>query len=1104
MAEFDYKIVQDPAIFRLNVLPAHSDTVLFQNERELNEGETSLRASLNGLWRFSYAANYASVVKGFESSEIDVSGWDEIHVPANMQMEGYDAPAYVNTQYPWDGREEIEPGQIPERYNPVGAYVTDFEVPKAWEGCGVRISFQGVESGFALWLNGKYIGYSEDSFTPSEFELTPYLREGENRLQLLVFKWTSGSWLEDQDMFRFSGIFRDVYLYAVPKAHIEDLQVTAGLDDSYRNGLLCAKVKLSGKAGKLAWSLTELGTAGRDAAGNLSFEKHVLIDAGELPPGEEKLDGIEASLKLQLENVSPWSAEIPALYALRLTLFDEDGQVVEVLEERVGFRRFEMKDGIMTLNGKRIVFFGVNRHEFSCDTGRAPRPEDVERDIRIMKQNNINAVRTCHYSNASMIYSIADLYGLYLIAETNMETHGMWDRIERGYADISAALPGDRKEYLPMMLDRVHASFYRDRNHPSILIWSVGNESYGGSVIYEMSQEFRRLDPGRLVHYEGVMHDRRYNDSSDMESQMYTPAEGVRAFLEEHPEKPFILCEYAHSMGNSTGALHKYIELSEENPRYQGGFIWDFVDQAVRKKNRYGEEFAAYGGDSYERPTDYDFSGNGIVDSTRRIYAKMQEVKACYSPMKISVERNRVLLENKSLFLSSDAWDWDVTLAKEGRVLQVSPIKVEIPPLSKGEAPLPLQLPESEGEYTITVSSHLRQDTLWGKKGDEVSFGQGVFEQGSALERSLDSKPSGLSAALEMRLMGLSRQSDRPALSGFYQAGRVDGELCGVRIPAAKKAPKLQVDHGAVNIGVRGEHFEVLLSNLKGGIVSYRWGGRELIDDLPRPNFWRAPTSNDYGNRMPARYGQWKIASLYQDFLDPDMNIYQHPFDLENESARYPLIEETEDSVSVSWKKFFGGKNSCLTTYRIFPDGTVRCILSYDGTGKDLPPMPEYGWLFTLNADFDRVSYYGMGPKENYCDRRHGARLGFYTEKTVDMVEPYLLPQETGNRTGVRYAAVTDRKGRGLLFSAAFFPDSGDVEAAKPGTMEFSAIPYSPEMLETAKHPFELPPVHHTFVRCSLKQMGIGGDDSWGAKTHEEYLLKNDRKLVFAVDFRGI
>lgn len=1033
--KFEYAIVKDPKIFKLNVLPAHSDHTVYRSREELRLGRSSLRQSLDGVWKFHYARNYAAAVPSFEALSYDARSWEDIRVPAHIQMEGYDVPAYVNTQYPWDGRDEIEPGEIPESFNPVASYVKYFTIPEEMRGRRLYISFQGVESGFALFMNGSFVGYSEDSFTPSEFELTPFLTEGEQKLAVQVFKWTASSWLEDQDFYRFSGIFREVILFTLPEIHVYDLRIRALLDSSLTKGELELRFQLTKAAGKIRYTLSREGrTAVRGTADCLA--ECVEINA-------------------QVESPALWSAENPALYVLDVEILGQDGAVQEVFQEAVGFRRFELKDGLMLLNGKRIVFHGVNRHEFSCDRGRVPKPEEVRQDIICMKRNNIDAVRTSHYPDASDIYRLCDEYGLYMIAENNMESHGIWDLIERGEKPIEYALPGNREEYLPMLLDRVNSTYQRDKNHPSVLIWSIGNESFGGKDTERMADFFRKEDPYRLVHYEGTAHDRRYPNATDMESQMYISVPDIERFLGEHGEKPFILCEYAHAMGNSNGAMHKYTELSDREVRYQGGFIWDFVDQSLRRKNRYGEEYQAYGGDCGERPTDYDFSGNGIIDGKRQPYDKMQEVKYNYQGLRITVERESVTIRNRFLFTDLSAFDGFVRVERNGELLREQPFPAALPPLSERSfSLLPYLSDTTAGEYAVTVSFRLRERNAWAEAGHEIAFGQGVYE---------------------------------------------------IFAPERPHRGKLTVIHGGWNIGVRGADFDILLSRLQGGIVSYRYAGKELILELPRPNFWRAPTSNDKGNQMAFRYGTWKLASLYQTSIPPEAK--ENP-ELMRELMSYPKILETEDYVEVCFKKWLptGAPSTLLVTYRIFGDAAVRVTMDYAGDAA-LPPMPEFSFLMKLDADYRHLRWYGLGPAENYCDRRSGARLGIYEKEVSDNVQPYLVPQESGNRTGVRWAELTDDRGRGIRFSGVREENGkgqDDPYASRPGTMELSAIPYTPEQLEEARHPYELPRVFHTVVRAGLKQMGVAGDDSWGARTHEEYLVDARNPLHFTFEFRGI
>ena len=1014
MKTFDYSLVKDPQYFKDGRMDAHSDHTYYRDGEEAQEKATSFRYDLNGIWKFHYARNYGSAIPGFEKADYCCKDWDDIRVPAHIQMEGYDAPQYANVQYPWEGHEDIHPGEIPEHFNPVASYVKYFEVPEEMQGKRLFISFQGAESGIALWLNGQFVGYSEDSFTPSEFELTEYVKEGENKLAAQVFKWTASSWCEDQDFYRFSGIYRDVYLYTVPEVHVYDLQIRAIPDET------------------LSTAALEIGT---DTWGKGTV-KITLSKDGEIVIEDKKaLDG-EEIYSWKVENPVLWSAEDPQLYDLVLEVYNEAGELQEVIPQKIGFRRFEMKDGIMTLNGKRIVFKGVNRHEFSSVSGRHVSEEELRKDLKTMKQNNINAIRTCHYPDASLIYQLCDEYGIYMIDETNLESHGSWD-VAEFTKDYTYVVPHDKPEWLDMMLDRANSMYQRDKNHAAILIWSCGNESFGGKDIFEMSQFFHKEDPTRLVHYEGLCHDRRYNDTSDMESQMYPSVEAIKEFLAKDSSKPFICCEYTHAMGNSCGAMHKYTDLTDAELKYQGGFIWDYIDQSIYKKDRYGKEFQAYGGDFGERPTDYNFSGNGIAyGGNRDASPKMQEVKFNYQNITAEVSADSVKVINKNLFVNTDIFDCKVTVAKNGKVIRKASLATAVAPLSEETYALPLAKEEKPGEYAVTVSFHLKEDKAWAEAGHEVAFGQYVYQ----VEEPKKTCPEGV-----------------------------------------------KVIRSTHNIGVRGAHFEVLFSVLNGGLVSYKYAGKEMIEAIPKPNFWRAPTDNDCGNLMGMRYGQWKLASMYLSHKDFRQGAYG--------PANMPEVEVNEKSVKVSYTYIMPTTptSECKLSYEVFGDGRVKTTLVYDPV-KELGDMPEFGVIFKFNADYDRVEWYGLGEAETYSDRKKGAKLGIYANMVADNIARYMVPQECGAKEEVRWAKVTDRKGRGMLFEM----DENN------GPMMFSALPYTPHEMENAMHPYELPEVHYTVVRVAKDQMGIGGDDSWGAHTHEEYLLKTDKKMEFSFVFKGL
>ena len=988
---FEIKKIHDPKFFKENCMAAHSDHVAYADETEAEEKKSSFRLLLDGIWKFHYARNYTQTVNGFEAETFDCKCWEDIRVPAHIQMEGYDIPQYVNIQYPWDGREDVWRDAVPSY----------FTLPEGFRKSGLYISFQGVESGFALWLNGHYVGYSEDSFTPSDFDLTPYVKEGENKLAVQVFKWTSSSWCEDQDFYRFSGIFRSVYLYTMPKVHVYDLKVQPVVDEAVLNADLLVTMQMRGE-GKARLTLT-----GSRNYSVLEEKEEQIVFSEELPVSEG-----EVHFEKEVKKPDLWSAEIPNLYTLTIECFDQNGERSELVSQRIGFRRFEMKDGIMTLNGKRIVFKGVNRHEFSSKTGRAVTREEVLKDIVTMKQNNINAIRTCHYPDASIIYDLCDEYGLYMIAENNLESHGSWD------AAMHGSVPKDM----------------------IVLIWSVGNESYGGKVIFDMSEKFRALDPYRLVHYEGIFNDRRYEATSDMESQMYTSVENVKKFLAEHKEKPFIMCEYTHAMGNSCGAMHKYTDLTDTEPRYQGGFIWDYIDQSILKKDRYGKDFQAYGGDFLERPTDYNFSGNGICyGGDRDPSPKMQEVKFNYQNISILFEKEgKFTVVNKNLFANTDRFRCVAVLQKNGVVVKKQEIETAVPPLSTKDYEIPFailraddkdQKKDPDAEYTLTVSFWLKEDMSWADAGHEVAFGQKIYK----------------------------------------------------KIPAFHASEKpIRVVHGKVNIGVKGEDFDCLFSMLSGGLVSYRYAGKEMIEKIPMPNFWRAPVDNDNGSMAPARYAQWKIASMYISHRNGGM--------FDNVPTK---VEEKDNTVTVTYTYFMpttpAGK--CQVSYTVFGDGTIETKLMYDPV-EGLPDMPEFGMMFWFNADYDNLTWYGMGPDETYADRRHGAKLGIYSNKVADNMAKYLVPQECGNKVGVRYARLVDAKGRGMMFE-------GD-------ELSFSALPYTPHELENAAHVYELPQVHHTIVRVALAQMGVGGDDSWGSLVHPEYHIDVTKPLEFTFRFKGI
>ncbi|WP_294152976.1 glycoside hydrolase family 2 TIM barrel-domain containing protein [uncultured Selenomonas sp.] len=1044
---FDWGKLSDPTFFEENRLPAHSGHRFYGSLSELAKGESSYELSLDGLWQFRFAKNLAARPVGFEAADYDCRDWETIRVPAHLQMEGYGVPQYTNMTYPWDGHEDVKPGKMPQKDNPVGSYVRYFTVPEEWRGRRVIVSFGGAESALIVYVNGTYIGYSEDTFTPSEFDITDALVAGENKLAVSVVRFSSASWIEDQDFWRFSGLFREVKLVSLPKLHLSDLFVHAVPEHDYQDGKLTVDLTWA-SAEKKQVTLALYDAEGRQVA-----------SAEDAPAGET------SSLALEVKGVKLWNAEHPYLYRALFTVRDDAGAVVEVIPQNVGFREFQMENGIMKINGERIVFKGVNRHEFDCDRGRAIDPKEIEKDIITMKRNNINALRTSHYPNQSRIYDLADIYGLYVIDETNMETHGSWQK-NGVHVPSENVVPDNHPEWQAMLLDRANSMFQRDKNHAAILIWSCGNESCGGKDIFEMSEFFRKHDASRLVHYESIFWDRSFGGTSDMESQMYTPVAGIEKFLAEHPEKPFICCEYTHAMGNSCGGMHKYTELTDREPRYQGGFIWDFVDQAIYRRDRYGKDAYAYGGDFGDRPNDGNFSGDGIVFANREGTTKLQDVKFNYQNFALTVKQGSVEIWNKSLFSDAAEYELRLELLRDGEKVWQS--SQAAPSVKAGERKeIALDVPSfGAGEYVLTASLHLKEATLWAEQSYEIAFGQGVYDVAES--------------AADDENLWLQSMANR------YEAA--------APIAAKTEPQSLHIVKSDINLGVSGEGFEILFSSAAGNLTSYKYNGVELVELPPVPSFWRAPIDNDHGNGRDFLLAQWKLASLYRhcaktEVKEPGKDWTEYKWFGANGTAEYDAKKGETLSVRFTYDLATSPAAQCVVTYTVKPGGIVDVAMDYE-KADGMPELPDYAMVFQLSADYDHVRFYGNGPLDNYCDRSEGARLGVFETTTADEFEPYLAPQECGNHTGIRWMTVTDRRGRGLkIFGATPF--------------EGSALPYNAHELENARHPYDLPAVHHTYLRASLGEAGVGGDDSWGAPVLDEYTVKNEKKH-FAFSFRGI
>ena len=995
--------LENPEIFKINRIEAHSDHIYFESlEEAYSLKETQLKQNLNGKWKFSFAKNQDLREKDFFKEDFDYSNFGEIEVPGHIEMQGFDQIQYTNILYPWDGREELRPPHISKEHNPVGSYIKEFELDEKLKDKRTFLSFQGVETAFYVWINGKFLGYSEDSFTPSEFEVTEFLKAGKNKIAVEVYKRSSASWLEDQDFWRFSGIFRDVFLYSVPDIHIRDLFLKSNLDKNFENAEIIGELNfLEKKDGSI--SAIVIDPSGKEVAKTPDY----ILD-------------IDTNIAINLKNPLLWSAESPNLYTFYFLVKNSIGEIVEVVPQKFGIRKFELEDGIMKLNGKRIIFKGVNRHEFNCKTGRVLTKEDMLWDIIFLKQHNINAVRTSHYPNNSLWYELCDEYGIYLIDETNLETHGSWMKL--GKIDPAWNVPGNLPEWKECVLDRAKSMLERDKNHSSVLIWSCGNESYADENILNMTKFFHKRDNTRLVHYEGCYWNREYDACSDMESRMYAKVKEIDEYLSSNPQKPYISCEYMHAMGNSCGGFMKYTELEDKYEKYQGGFIWDYIDQAISVEKD-GKEVLLYGGDFMERTTDYNFCGNGIVFADRTVSPKIQEIKYLYQNVTITPNKKGCTIRNKNLFDDLSKYKFIYTLKQEEKVIMRGEFETSCVPGSTIDICIPWKIVDET--YTKNISMVLKDDMLWAKAGHEIAYGQEVIDV--IKENVLE-----------------------------------DNEL--------------KIIDGDGNIGVYAGKTKALFAKDK-GLVSLVYDDKELIIERPQPVFWRASTDNDRGCAHPYNCSVWLGASLFQKLKQ----LAQFKISEDKKSVEIKYIYELPVAPTVEVTIIYLIKNS----------GEIKVTLKYDGK-EGLPNLPLLGMRFKMLSDFNKFKYFGKGPEENYIDRNIGARVDIFEKDVINNLTPYLVPQECGNRTDVRWAEIKTESNEGIKFIYNNEP------------FELSVLPYNFLELEQASHSYELPKSSYTYVTISMKQMGVGGDDSWGAPVLEEFCIPSNKNYEYSFSIVSI
>jgi beta-galactosidase len=998
---------ENPLVSGINRLPARADSISFPDEKSaLYAGvrNSPRLQSLDGNWRFSWAPTPAGAPRDFHQAGFDASGWKTIPVPSNWEMQGYGIAIYTNITYPFV---PVNPPYVPKDDNPVGSYITEFEIPSAWSGMRVILHFGGVSSAFYAWVNGQRIGYSEDSCLPAEFDITGFLKAGRNRLAVQVYRWSDGSYLEDQDHWRLSGIHRSVYLEAVPANHLGDFFVQTELDAQYRDAVLKIRprVRYQDPAQLNGWTIKAQLF---DAAGKPLWPAALVKNADALIREEQRYpygsDSLNVGIQGQVANPLKWSAEYPNLYTLVVSLVDAGGQVQEARSCRVGFRKVEIKDGALLINGRSIKLYGANRHEFDQYRGKSVTEETMLQDIRLLKQFNFNAVRTSHYPNHPRWYELCDEYGIYLMDEANLESHGV------------GSLLSNHPDWHEAFVARAVRMVERDKNHPSVIIWSLGNESGSGPNHAAMSGWIKAYDPTRPVHYEGAQ-DPFY---VDMISRMYAPIPRMVALANNGDPRPVVYCEYAHSMGNSTGALYQFWDAIRANKRMIGAFVWDWVDQGLRRKASDGREYWAYGGDSGDKINDENFCINGVVSPDRGVKAATWEFKKVMQPIGVQAldaSRGRFEIFNRHTFTALDEFSATWELTENGRNIQKG--KLEVPPIAAGESArvtVPFQVPPIPvgAEYHLRIGFQLRSAKSWAAAGHEVAWEQFALPWKAALP------------------------------------------------PAANLAvmPQLRLKSGANEYGIEGKDVRLRFSRRSGLLESFVYAGKELIVAPPEPNFWRAETDNDRRTGTAAKLAPWKEAAKNRKLLAV--------------RASQPMSQVIQVVAEFELPNVNG---TFTSRYTIFGSGEVRVENALQ-PGPGQPEIMRIGWQLQIPAACDAMSWFGRGPHESYEDKKTGAAIGIYNASVKKDFFQYVRPQETGNKTEVRWMALADSTGTGLL-----------IVGEEP--LNVSAWPYKQEAIAAARHIHELPPPGNITLNIDLRQMGVGGDDSWSAngQPHPEFMI---------------
>jgi beta-galactosidase len=1018
--------LEDPEITGVNTLPPHvwaipfPDIKSFSNQKPL---ESPWCKVLNGNWKFFWSRNPLERPVDFYKQDYNISSWKEIPVPSDWQMYGYDYPIYTNIQYPFhadppmnvkdlnkpdmrdlqanENPSKANPPYIPKEFNPVGSYKYNFSVPSDWKGKRIVLHFDGVNSAAYYWLNGVKLGYSEDAKTPVEFDITDKLIAGDNTLAVEVYRWSDGSYLEDQDFFRLSGIERDVFIYATPKVHMYDYFVQTDLANNYTDADLSVSVDLNNYMPNLAAGSYTLDLRLEDKNG-----KEVVASSQKVTISGKASTTV--TFKETIKNPLKWTAETPDLY--QLTLILKGGKETEVLGSKIGFREVEILNGRLCINGKPIYLKGVNRHEHDEKTGHVISEEGMLKDIELLRQYNVNAVRTCHYPNAPRWYELCDQYGIYLIDEANIESHGM------GY-EPSKTL-GNNPKWLKAHMDRTIRMVKRDKNHPSVIIWSLGNEAGNGSNFYATYDWIKQFDKTRPVQYERAGLER----NTDIFCPMYMKAAEMEDYARKYNDRPLIQCEYAHSMGNSTGDFQDYWNVIEKYPMLQGGFIWDWVDQGIAQYDKNGNKYWAYGGDFGPKnvPSDNNFCNNGVISADRRPHPALYEVKKVYQNIKfraVDLNAGQFEIRNGYIFTNLNNYDFTYRIEENGVPVKTGAINLQsVLPGEKQIVSVPYDFDLKNGcEYFIVIQAAQKSASNMIPAGHIVAYEQFKLPFGTITP--------------------------------------------DIRTPEGT----IELSNTANGIILKGAGFSVTFDSL-GWLSGYILNGKQLLQAPLKPNFWRAPIDNDYGNNMPVRLKVWKTAA------DKVKVVYIQSSMLTPSIAEVHALYEFP-SVRGTWE----------AKYRVFSDGRIEVSQYFNTPDRGLPEIPRIGMRMRLNKDFQNMQYFGRGPWENYTDRNTSALVSKYSGKVSDQFFLYVRPQENNYHTDVRWFSLTNDAGTGLIISGKpVFCTS-----ALNNPME----DYDDLDQKDQRHITDIVPQDFIEWCIDYRQMGVGGDDSWGARPLAKYML---------------